>query len=147
MGFATIDPVRLLKRYYPWLVIAAVVGAVVGAAAHFILALTFPFYTSTATFMCKPQVTDVRAFTASGASIDDFIRFIGTQTAYMTSSRTQFGPPSSVQYRAISAFELPFSSAMTREAREGVDDPALEAVLCEIDLRAAVELAKLDRAR
>jgi hypothetical protein len=34
-----------------------------------------------------------------------------------------------------------------REERGGTDDPALEAVLDEIELRAAVEMAKLDQAR
>jgi hypothetical protein len=36
---------------------------------------------------------------------------------------------------------------LARTAREAVDDPRLAAILDEIDLRAAVELAKLDIAR
>lgn len=36
--------------------------------------------------------------------------------------------------------------AAVREERAGSDDPALQAVLDEVELRAAVELAKLDRA-
>jgi hypothetical protein len=36
-------------------------------------------------------------------------------------------------------------SALVREGRERAEDPGLESVLNEIDLRAAVELAKLER--
>jgi hypothetical protein len=37
-------------------------------------------------------------------------------------------------------------SRLARTARQSVDDPRLAAILDEIDLRAAVELAKLDAA-
>ena len=87
MGFATVDPVRLLKRYYPWLIVAAVVGAVVGGASHFILAKLWPFYTSTATFLCKPMPGSTIDMNQGTVNAEDFTRFIGTQAAFMTSSR------------------------------------------------------------
>ncbi len=48
---------------------------------------------------------------------------------------------------AVSAADIGHLAALLHDSREGVDDPGLESVLAEIDVRAAVELAKLDRAR
>jgi hypothetical protein len=38
-------------------------------------------------------------------------------------------------------------ASLSKDSIEGIDDPGLKEVLAEIDLRAAVELAKLDRNR
>lgn len=83
---ATIDPVRLLKRYYPWLIVAGVVGGIVGVAAHLILARVTPFYTATATFACQSPQEDIRKVNSSGVNADDFMRFVNTQSAIMTST-------------------------------------------------------------
>jgi hypothetical protein len=45
----------------------------------------------------------------------------------------------------VSLGHLSRLSLLVAEAREDVDDPALESALAEIDVRAAVELAKLQR--
>lgn len=47
----------------------------------------------------------------------------------------------------VSAGDLDRLQRAVREARERTDDPQLEAVLDEIELRAAVEIAKLDKGR
>jgi hypothetical protein len=46
---------------------------------------------------------------------------------------------------AVSPSDISRLAMLVRDAREGIDDPALESVLAEIELRAAVELAKLER--
>lgn len=46
----------------------------------------------------------------------------------------------------LDASDLERLRLAVREERNGTDDPALEAVLDEIELRAAVEVAKLERA-
>ncbi len=48
---------------------------------------------------------------------------------------------------ALGAADLDRLARALREERGSTDDPALEAVLDEIELRAAVEMAKLDQAR
>lgn len=47
----------------------------------------------------------------------------------------------------VSASDLDRLQRAVREARERTDDPQLEAVLDEIELRAAVEIAKLEKGR
>ncbi len=47
---------------------------------------------------------------------------------------------------ALSSADLDRLRRAVRDEREGTEDPALEAVLDEIELRAAVEVAKLERA-
>lgn len=85
-GFANIDPIRLLRRYWPLLTAAAIVGGVLGAAGHFILLKLSPTYTASVTFQCSPP-TDNILQPRSGAGIQqqDFDRYMGTQMALMTS--------------------------------------------------------------
>jgi hypothetical protein len=47
----------------------------------------------------------------------------------------------------LSGADLERLQRSIREERAGTDDPALEAVLDEVELRAAVELAKLEQGR
>src|SRR5947209_4495535 len=78
---ATIDPVRLLKKYYLLLICAAVVGGMVGTVAHFILARVSPMYTASATFGCSGMVTSTGQVTPPEISQDEINRFMGTQMA------------------------------------------------------------------
>lgn len=86
LALATLDPVRLLKRYYPWLIAAAFVGAVGGAAAHFVLARVYPTFESTATFECRPPSISATESTTMVNSADDLSRFMMTQARIMTST-------------------------------------------------------------
>jgi capsular exopolysaccharide synthesis family protein len=81
-----LDPVRLLKKYYLLLIAAAVVGAILGTAAHFILARTYPQYTASATFAVLPQQRDISTIGNEGMTQDDLNRFAGTQMSIMTST-------------------------------------------------------------
>ena len=80
-----IDPMRLLKKYYPLLIGAAVLGAVLGAAAHFTLAKMSPRYTASATFAIYGQSDDPRSPGATISSQDELQRFMGTQMSLMVS--------------------------------------------------------------
>lgn len=80
-----IDPMRLLKKYYPLLIGAAVLGAVLGAAAHFTLAKLSPQYTASATFAVYAQATDSKALGGGISSQDELLRFMGTQMSMVVS--------------------------------------------------------------
>ncbi len=81
-----LDPIRLLKKYYPLLAASVVVGAVVGVAAHLVLARLAPQYTATATFACLPETTSALQVGQGAMSQDELQRFMGTQMALMTSA-------------------------------------------------------------
>ena len=80
-----IDPIRLLKKYYLLLLVAAVAGAIIGAAGHLILARVWPQYTSAATFACFPQTIDTKSIGGAEFSQDALNRFMGTEMVTMTS--------------------------------------------------------------
>lgn len=86
-ALATLDPVRLLKRYYPWLIAAALAGGVIGAAAHYALANLYPTYASSATFECRPPTLRPEETAAGiGMGSDEMQRFMMTQARIMTST-------------------------------------------------------------
>lgn len=85
-GGVAIDPIRLLRKYYPLLIIAAVIGGVLGVGAFFLFQRFAPSYTATATFACFPQTLDPRAPAAFGQGQDELSRFMGTQMALMVSN-------------------------------------------------------------
>ncbi|HMN41520.1 MAG TPA: hypothetical protein PKE29_11795 [Phycisphaerales bacterium] len=84
----SLDPVRLLKKYYGLLLGAAVVGAVLGVASHFILAKTYPQFTSATTFAVTPPQRDPTVSVAEAMTQDELLRFMGTQMAIMMSTST-----------------------------------------------------------
>lgn len=85
-ALASLDPVRLLKRYYPWLIAAAFVGGVLGVGAHFVLARVYPTYSSKATFECRPPTYSPQEAANTSMSSDEMQRFIMTQSKIMTST-------------------------------------------------------------
>lgn len=86
-ALASIDPVRLLKRYYPVLIGAAVVGGVLGGVGHFLLARTYPTFTSTATFECRPPSVRIDENNmAMVGSTEELSRFMMTQASIMKST-------------------------------------------------------------
>jgi capsular exopolysaccharide synthesis family protein len=80
-----LDPIRLLKKYYPLLVAAGVLGAVLGAGAHFILAKTSPQYTSAAVFEVRGVWDELSKVNPGALPQDELQRFMGTQIATITS--------------------------------------------------------------
>ncbi len=84
MGLVSIDPVRLLRRHYPLLIGAAILGGVVGVGAHEVLKRVYPSYDATAVFRCDPPVTNPVDGVPAAESQDAVARFMGTQVAMMT---------------------------------------------------------------
>ena len=84
MGLVSIDPVRMLRRHYPLLFGAAFLGAVLGAASHFVLLRVYPRFDAAAIFRCDPPVGDVLGTAPGTENQDANARFMGTQVAMMT---------------------------------------------------------------
>lgn len=85
MGVA-IDPVKLFKQYFWWLVGAGVFGIALGVGAHYALLISFPFYRSEVVFELSSQITDVSEITTTVSNNEAEIeRFIGGQVFLMTS--------------------------------------------------------------
>lgn len=84
-GFASIDPIRLLRRYWMLLAASAIIGGVVGVAGHFALLRLYPLYTAQALFLCQEKPGTTTETRTEGISQADFDRFMGTQSNQMTS--------------------------------------------------------------
>lgn len=80
-----IDPVRLFFRYWPLLVLSAIIGLALGYGAHTLFARYAPTYTANVTFVCKPPTFDPINPVPPQVGNNDFERFIGTQVQQMTS--------------------------------------------------------------
>lgn len=65
ISMASIDPMRMLRMYYPWMIGAVIAGVVVGLAAFFLLSRFFPKYTGTVLFETLPPAS-TDANTATG---------------------------------------------------------------------------------
>lgn len=85
LGGSSVDPVKLLKQYYPMLVLAALVGTGLGVVAHFALLYLAPSYTSSVVYECYDPTTDVTTAARTQGSNNDFERFINTQARVMIS--------------------------------------------------------------
>ena len=83
-GFNTIDPIRMLRKYRSWLVIALIVGAVLGAAGHFILREVYPVFRSAAIFRVYPPRTDVTVEAPTGDE-EELQIFMATEAQIMVS--------------------------------------------------------------
>lgn len=84
-GGVPIDPVKLLKQYWPWLALAVLVGSGLGIATHFVMLAVYPTYKSTVLYECLERRGDPRDIVTPLTSKDDMDRFMGTQAAAMTS--------------------------------------------------------------
>src|SRR6185503_8128539 len=83
---STLDPIKLLKQYYPALLLALIVGIGLGTVAHYTLAYLMPSYTATATYECLFQAGDPRdPAPRSAVGSSEMERFMGTQAQVMVS--------------------------------------------------------------
>ncbi|MBC7835432.1 MAG: polysaccharide biosynthesis tyrosine autokinase [Phycisphaerales bacterium] len=87
LGLATIDPIKLMRQYAPVLVASVVLGAVLGAAAFFVLQKVRPSWSSSAVFQCVNPVYNIREYEPGTQGRDEFQRFIGTQAQLMTAEK------------------------------------------------------------
>ncbi|GIW74092.1 MAG: hypothetical protein KatS3mg103_0614 [Phycisphaerales bacterium] len=81
---STVDPLRVLRKYKLAFVVAAVLGAALGAGAHFLLAEFHPTWTTSVIYKCYPPQTRPNP---DQLAIDDdeFERFMATEAAMMVS--------------------------------------------------------------
>ncbi len=86
MVVATIDPVKMFRKYKWVLAVTAVLGLVLGVVAHFAWMQIYPIYTARAIFQVFAVQVDPTAAPES-AQVDDvaFDRFMQTQRAIMLS--------------------------------------------------------------
>lgn len=82
---AAIDPVKLLKQYYPYLILAFMFGTGLGVGIHFLILYTAPSYTSTVIFECMGTREPGAATARREPGRDEQERFQGTQVQILLS--------------------------------------------------------------
>ncbi|MBC7772177.1 MAG: polysaccharide biosynthesis tyrosine autokinase [Pyrinomonadaceae bacterium] len=85
-GGSSIDPLKLLKQYYPMLILAFMIGTGLGIAAFFVLRITYPVYTSKVMFEVRDPLSTVTDSSRVPQSRDEQERYLGTQIQLMTSN-------------------------------------------------------------
>jgi len=85
-GGSSIDPVKMLKQYYPMLILACMVGTGLGIAAHFALRIVYPLYTSKVMFEVRDPLASVTELVREQQSRDVQERYLGTQVQLMMSN-------------------------------------------------------------
>ncbi len=87
LSLTPIDPVRVLKRWWPWLAVAVVVGAALGLASNEVLKRVSPQYKTVVFYQVLPQSQDPTKGIAIGEDKDEMERFLLTQSRVMSSDR------------------------------------------------------------
>ena len=82
-GASALDPMKLLKQYYPYLILALMIGTGLGVAVHFVWLNARPEYTATVLFECLPPLDKPGEATRREMGRDDQERYVGTQVALM----------------------------------------------------------------
>ncbi len=77
-GSSTIDPVKLLNKHKWTLLVASVIGAAMGVAAHFALLRVYPVWKPVAIFRCFPPQSDPTS-SALFTNIEEMNKFMATQ--------------------------------------------------------------------
>ena len=80
----SIDPVKLLKKYQWVLIASVVIGAVLGAATHFILLRVHPKYVAEVVFQISSPQDSLDVISSEGSRSDALDRFMLTQKENMT---------------------------------------------------------------
>lgn len=88
---AVVDPVRIVRAYWPWLAGAAVVSAVFGVVLYFFLSFFFPRSTSFVVYKVLPPANVMEA-TSLGATLswtgrDELDRYMETATQVIVSDQ------------------------------------------------------------
>lgn len=84
-SMAPIDPIKLLKKYQWVLVVAVVIGAVLGVVAHFTFLKLHPTYTAEVIFEISSPQDDVGTIWSDGSRSDELERFMMNQKEMMVS--------------------------------------------------------------
>lgn len=87
-GGPSIDPVKLLKKYFWLLMVSGVVGIAVGVAAHLILIKFFPRFDAEVYFEVLPTISDVTVLKpGDDQEKEPLERFMATQAQTMVSDK------------------------------------------------------------
>ncbi|HEX2838055.1 MAG TPA: cellulose synthase operon protein YhjQ/BcsQ [Phycisphaerales bacterium] len=81
----TVDPAKLLQKYKWALLVALVLGAVLGGATHFALAKFYPRWRPFAYFKVDPPVAQISDVYAMQINTDEMNRFMQTEARVMRS--------------------------------------------------------------
>lgn len=81
---SSVDPLRVLRKYKFAFVIAAIIGGVLGAGAHFALAEFLPKWSTPVIYKCYPPQTRPNP-EQTNIDSDEFERFMATESAMMVS--------------------------------------------------------------
>ena len=77
----SIDPVRVLRQHVVGMLIALIVGAVLGLAAYFLFVRFYPLYRSEVLFEIRPGLSESTEIgTSESLNDDDVERMAKTQT-------------------------------------------------------------------
>lgn len=86
-GQLSIDPVKLLKKYYLLLVVAGMLATVAAVATFILLGMFAPRYTATAIFEARTPSGSVTDFNAPAINNEELERFMQSQANVMTSDQ------------------------------------------------------------
>lgn len=126
-----LDPVRLLRQYYPFLLVALIFGTGLGVATHFAWLRVYPIWRSTVIFECNAPVRSLTEANRSGTfTQDEMDRFMGTQVQVMKSE--------TVLEAAISTRDLQQTEWAKAFMRNGSFQPADAMLALEEDLGASI---------
>ena len=114
----SIDPVRLLKQYYKWLVVAGVFGVALGIGGHFLLLWQLPLYTAKVTLKALPYTEKLEAggrTTGKEGGADDMQKLIATQQQIITSERLLTDAANEPAIRNETSWARKFLNSKTNE--------------------------------
>jgi polysaccharide biosynthesis transport protein len=84
-GVPVVDPIKLLQKYKWLLTATAVVGVVLGIAAHFALLRLYPIYHTSIVYECIPLENDAASLGGNLNTRDELEKFQATQVQTMLS--------------------------------------------------------------
>ncbi len=121
-GGVALDPVRILRQYYPWLTLAGIMGVILGVGLYLGLLFLVPRFTAFATFQVFPAATDPgdpvnqTQGEAGGGELD---RYMATQVLVMKSDQIL---RKAIEQRAVrdTAWAKQFQSTGTYDASEAL---------------------------
>ena len=84
----TIDPIRVLRRYWKGIPVFAVIGGVIGLGAYFIFARVYPLYTGELLFEVRPGVSNATDVGTSDTSNDKVVERVQKTQIILIRNRT-----------------------------------------------------------
>ena len=129
---ARIDPIRVLRQNQWKLVVGAVLGVAVGAAATVVFSVLYPLYTGQVVFELRPGLADAREVVSQDTRSEDAVERLGQTEAGRITSRNVL--QKAMQSRDIEETEWSRSWNLRDENGRFLVDEAVDEL--EDDLRA-----------